>query len=79
MAGLTIEILNTDAEGGYFADALTYAQKYNPISCGYCDTYWCACVDSGGRAYFTSDDDLSNDEKVGEKAVFMAFTNVGRI
>ena len=72
MSGQTIEILNTDAEGRVIlADALTYAQKYNPeIVIDVATLTGAACVALGERAsaIFTSDDDLSKSlVQIGEK------------
>lgn len=71
MSGQTIEILNTDAEGRVIlADALTYAQKYNPeVVIDVATLTGAACVALGERAsaIFTDDDELSNTlEKIGE-------------
>ena len=72
MSGKTIEILNTDAEGRVIlADALTYAQKYNPeLVVDIATLTGAACVALGERAsaIFTEDDELSKKlEKIGEK------------
>ena len=72
MSGQTIEILNTDAEGRVIlADALTYAQKYNPeLVVDIATLTGAACVALGERAsaIFTEDDELSKKlEKIGEK------------
>ncbi|MDO8659532.1 MAG: M17 family metallopeptidase, partial [Candidatus Parcubacteria bacterium] len=72
MSGQTIEILNTDAEGRVIlADALTYAQKYNPeLVVDIATLTGAACVALGERAtaLFTPDDDLSKVmEKTGEE------------
>ncbi|MFA6585730.1 MAG: leucyl aminopeptidase family protein [Candidatus Paceibacterota bacterium] len=72
MSGKTIEILNTDAEGRVIlADALTYAQKYNPeVVIDIATLTGAACVALGERAsaIFTDDDELSKTlEKIGEK------------
>ena len=71
MSGQTIEILNTDAEGRVIlADALTYAQKYNPeLVVDIATLTGAACVALGERAsaIFTEDDELSKKiEKIGE-------------
>lgn len=71
MSGQTIEILNTDAEGRVIlADALTYAQKYNPeIVIDIATLTGAAAVALGERAsaIFTNDDNLSKKmEKIGE-------------
>ncbi len=72
MSGQTIEILNTDAEGRVIlADALTYAQKYNPeLVVDIATLTGAACVALGERAsaIFTDDDELSKKlESIGEK------------
>jgi len=72
MSGQTIEILNTDAEGRVIlADALTYAQKYNPeIVIDVATLTGAAAVALGERAsaIFTDDDELSKKlEEIGEK------------
>ena len=72
MSGQTIEILNTDAEGRVIlADALTYAQKFNPeVVIDVATLTGAACVALGERfsAIFTDDDALAkNLEKTGEK------------
>jgi len=72
MSGQTIEVLNTDAEGRVIlADALTYAQKYNPeVVIDVATLTGAAMVALGERAsaIFTNDDDLAKTmEKVGEK------------
>jgi leucyl aminopeptidase len=71
MSGQTIEVLNTDAEGRVIlADALTYAQKYNPeVVIDVATLTGAAMVALGERAsaIFTDDDDLAKKvEKVGE-------------
>lgn len=73
MSGLTIEILNTDAEGRVIlADALTYAKKYNPsLVIDVATLTGAAMVALGERvsALFTDDDDLCKKlESVGDKA-----------
>lgn len=72
MSGKTIEILNTDAEGRVIlADALTYAQKYNPeVVIDVATLTGAAAVALGERAsaIFTEDDNLAkNLEEAGEK------------
>jgi leucyl aminopeptidase len=72
MSGITIEVLNTDAEGRVIlADALTYAKKYNPeMVIDIATLTGAALVALGERAsaIFTDDDELAkNLEKVGEK------------
>ncbi|MBU0612281.1 leucyl aminopeptidase [Patescibacteria group bacterium] len=72
MSGKTIEILNTDAEGRVIlADALTYAQKYDPeVVIDVATLTGAAVVALGERAtaIFTNDDNLSKVfEEIGEK------------
>ena len=72
MSGQTIEVLNTDAEGRVIlADALTYAQKYNPeVVIDVATLTGAACVALGERAsaIFTDNDQLAKKlEEVGEK------------
>ncbi|SHE21734.1 leucyl aminopeptidase [methanotrophic endosymbiont of Bathymodiolus puteoserpentis (Logatchev)] len=65
MAGLTIEILNTDAEGRLLlCDALTYAKKYNPDVVIDMATLTGACLVALGRVpsgLLGNDDKLCND------------------
>ncbi|NOQ14976.1 MAG: leucyl aminopeptidase [Methyloprofundus sp.] len=65
MAGLTIEILNTDAEGRLIlCDALTYAKKYNPDVVIDLATLTGACLVALGRVpsgLLGNDDTLCND------------------
>lgn len=73
MSGLTIEILNTDAEGRVIlADALTYAKKYNPsLVIDVATLTGASMVALGERvsALFTDDDDLCKKlESVGDRA-----------
>ena len=72
MSGKTIEVLNTDAEGRVIlADALTYAQKYNPaVVIDVATLTGAAIVALGERAsaVFTDDDRLAKTlEDLGEK------------
>jgi leucyl aminopeptidase len=72
MSGKTIEVLNTDAEGRVIlADALTYAQKYNPeVVIDVATLTGAAMVALGERAsaIFTEDDELAETlTKEGEK------------
>ena len=72
MSGITIEILNTDAEGRVIlADALTYAKKYNPeVVIDIATLTGAAMVALGERAsaIFSDDDKLAKDlEDAGEK------------
>jgi len=72
MSGKTIEVLNTDAEGRIIlADALTYAQKYNPkVVIDIATLTGAAAVALGERmsAIFTDDDELCQKfEKIGDK------------
>ncbi len=65
MAGLTIEILNTDAEGRLIlCDALTYAKKYNPDVVIDLATLTGACLVALGRVpsgLLGNDDTLCHD------------------
>lgn len=65
MAGLTIEILNTDAEGRLIlCDALTYAKKFNPDVVIDLATLTGACLVALGRVpsgLLGNDDTLCND------------------
>jgi len=72
MSGKTIEVLNTDAEGRVIlADALTYAQKYNPeVVIDVATLTGAAVVALGERisAVFTEDDKLAKAlQEAGEK------------
>jgi leucyl aminopeptidase len=72
MSGITIEVLNTDAEGRVIlADALTYAKKYNPeVVIDVATLTGAAMVALGERAsaIFSDDDKLAKDlEVAGEK------------
>ena len=65
MSGLTIEILNTDAEGRLIlADALTYAERFNPECVIDTATLTGACVIALGKVasgLFANDEALSKD------------------
>ena len=72
MSGKTIEVLNTDAEGRVIlADALTYAEKYNPeLVIDIATLTGAAMVALGERAsaFFTKDNKLAKMiENTGEK------------
>src|ERR1035437_2210691 len=72
MSGITIEVLNTDAEGRVIlADALTYAKKYNPEAVVDIATLTGAAMVALGErasAIFSDDDKLAKDlEDAGEK------------
>lgn len=72
MSGITIEILNTDAEGRVIlADALTYAEKYKPeIVLDVATLTGASVVALGERisGVFTDDDELCVKlEKIGDK------------
>ena len=64
MNGLTIEILNTDAEGRLvLCDALTYAERFNPAVVLDVATLTGACIVALGHhksGLFTRDDDVHN-------------------
>lgn len=65
MAGLTIEVLNTDAEGRLvLCDALTYAERYKPAAVVDIATLTGACVVSLGHHHsglFANDDHLAQE------------------
>ena len=65
MAGLTVEILNTDAEGRLIlCDALTYAERYKPAAVVNMATLTGACIVALGHHHsglFANDDVLAND------------------
>jgi leucyl aminopeptidase len=65
MAGKTIEVLNTDAEGRLIlCDTLTYAQKFDPEVVIDMATLTGACIVALGRVpsgLFGNDDELCND------------------
>jgi len=65
MAGKTIEILNTDAEGRLIlCDALTYAERYKPAAVIDVATLTGACVVALGHpatGLFTPDDDFADE------------------
>ncbi|HEY1304109.1 MAG TPA: leucyl aminopeptidase [Vicinamibacterales bacterium] len=65
MSGQTIEILNTDAEGRLaLADALTYAERYDPACVIDIATLTGACVIALGNltsGLFANDDELASD------------------
>jgi leucyl aminopeptidase len=65
MAGLTIEILNTDAEGRLIlCDALTYSKKFNPDTVIDIATLTGACVIALGHVasgLFSNEDQLAKD------------------
>ena len=72
MSGMTIEVLNTDAEGRVIlADALTYSKKYDPrIVIDVATLTGASMVALGERmsAIFTDDDELCMKfEKIGDK------------
>jgi len=65
MSGKTIEVLNTDAEGRMtLADALTYAERYNPACVIDIATLTGACVIALGNittGLFANDDELAEE------------------
>jgi len=74
MAGMTIEILNTDAEGRLIlCDALTYARRYEPVAVIDIATLTGACIVALGRhpsGLMSNDDQLAGQiVEAGEKAV----------
>ena len=67
MSGLTVEILNTDAEGRLvLADALTYAKKFNPKSVIDIATLTGACVVALGQSTTGL---MSNNEKMAKEVL----------
>jgi leucyl aminopeptidase len=64
MNGLTIEVLNTDAEGRLIlCDALTYAERFNPAAVIDVATLTGACIVALGHHHsglFTRNDDVHN-------------------
>jgi leucyl aminopeptidase len=64
MSGLTIEVLNTDAEGRLIlCDALSYAERFNPAAVVDVATLTGACIVALGHhnsGLFTRDDDKHN-------------------
>ena len=65
MSGLTVEILNTDAEGRLvLADALTYAKRFKPKSVVDIATLTGACVVALGQS---TSGLMSNDESLARK------------
>ena len=65
MSGLTVEILNTDAEGRLvLADALTYVKKFNPKSVVDIATLTGACIVALGHS---TSGLLSNDDRLAQK------------
>ena len=77
MAGLTIEILNTDAEGRLvLCDALTYAERFNPVSVVDIATLTGACVVALGHhatGLYANNDELASGllaagEETGDRA-----------
>ncbi|GHA66752.1 putative cytosol aminopeptidase [Formosimonas limnophila] len=65
MAGLTVEILNTDAEGRLIlCDALTYAERYKPAAVVNMATLTGACIVALGHHHsglFANNDDLATE------------------
>ncbi|WP_152207087.1 leucyl aminopeptidase [Marinobacter changyiensis] len=77
MSGLTVEILNTDAEGRLvLCDALTYVKRFDPASVVDLATLTGACVIALGHhasAVFSNDEGLSEEllaagERAGDRA-----------
>jgi len=65
MSGLTVEVLNTDAEGRLvLADALTYAKRFKPKSVVDIATLTGACVVALGHS---TSGLMSNDERLAQK------------
>ena len=65
MAGLSVEILNTDAEGRLvLCDALTYAERYKPAAVVNMATLTGACIVALGHHHsglFANNDELANE------------------
>ena len=79
MNGLTIEILNTDAEGRLvLCDALAYAERFNPAAVIDIATLTGACIVALGHhksGLFTRDDDTHNklaDEIMATRELLLA-------
>lgn len=72
MAGLTIEILNTDAEGRLIlCDALTYAERYKPAAVVDMATLTGACVVALGHHHtglFANNEELAQELQTAGKA-----------
>lgn len=78
MSGLTIEVLNTDAEGRLIlCDALTYAERFEPAAVIDIATLTGACVIALGHhatGLFSNNDSLANELlKAGETALDRAW------
>ncbi len=78
MSGLTIEVLNTDAEGRLIlCDALTYAERFEPSAVIDIATLTGACVIALGHhasGLFSNNDDLANELlQAGETALDRAW------
>jgi len=78
MSGLTIEVLNTDAEGRLIlCDALTYAERFEPSAVVDIATLTGACVIALGHhatGLFSNNDDLAKELlQAGEKALDRAW------
>jgi len=78
MSGLTIEVLNTDAEGRLIlCDALTYAERFEPSALVDIATLTGACVIALGHhatGLFSNNDDLAKELlQAGEKALDRAW------
>jgi len=79
MSGLTIEVLNTDAEGRLIlCDALTYAERFEPSAVVDIATLTGACVIALGHhasGLFSNNDDLAKELlQAGETALDRAWT-----
>ena len=76
MSGLTVEILNTDAEGRLvLADALTYAKKFNPQSVVDIATLTGACIVALGHS---TSGLMSNDDRLAQKLLKAGTTSTDR-
>jgi leucyl aminopeptidase len=76
MSGLTVEVLNTDAEGRLvLADALTYAKRFKPKSVVDIATLTGACIVALGHS---TSGLLSNDERLAQKLLKAGTTSNDR-
>ena len=76
MSGLTVEVLNTDAEGRLvLADALTYAKRFKPKSVVDIATLTGACIVALGHS---TSGLMSNDERLAQKLLKAGTTSNDR-
>lgn len=77
MSGLTVEILNTDAEGRLLlCDALTYCKKFNPKAVIDIATLTGACVVALGQHYSGL---FSNNQKLAEQLIAASNISLDKI